>query len=136
MKYIIDTNSLINNPYIINDKNVVLTSLTLREIEKLELKKMDSKLQYAIRVAKRLVEEQVMNESIEIVDIDNIKSLDGYSQDYVDNKLIKYAIEKDYGIITDDILLKHKAISMGIEVLKSSDQEDEDYEGVENFYYD
>lgn len=137
MKYIIDTNSLINNPYVINDKDVVLTSLTLREIEKLELKKMDNKLQYSIRVAKRFVEERVANNDIEIVDIDNIKSLDGYSQDYVDNKLIKYAIEKEYGIITDDILLKHKAMSMGIEVLKSSDQEDDiQYKGFVNIITD
>lgn len=124
-KYLIDTNSLINNPYIMSDKNVVITSLVLREIEKLELRRSDKGLQYGIRVAKRIIEDNLSNEKIEIVDIDNGGTLEGYAEDYVDNKLIKYAVEKDYGIITDDILLKHKAVSMGIEVIKSSETDDE-----------
>ena len=124
-KYLIDTNSLINNPYIILDKDVVVTSLVLRELEKLELRRNDRALQYSIRVAKRMVEDNLNNERIEIVDIDNGGVLEGYAEDYVDNKLIKYAVEKGHGIITDDILLKHKAVSMGVEVIKSTDQENE-----------
>ena len=129
-KYVIDTNSLINNPYIILDKDVVVTSLVLRELEKLELRRNDRTLQYSIRVAKRMVEDNLNNKKIEIRDIDNCGVLEGYAEDYVDNKLIKYAVEKGYGIITDDILLKHKAVSMGVEVIKSSDQEEDiEYKG-------
>ena len=129
-KYVIDTNSLINNPYIILDKDVVVTSLVLRELEKLELRRNDRTLQYSIRVAKRMVEDNLNNKKIEIRDIDNGGVLEGYAEDYVDNKLIKYAVEKGYGIITDDILLKNKAVSMGVEVIKSSDQEqDIEYKG-------
>ena len=129
-KYVIDTNSLINNPYIILDKDVVVTSLVLRELEKLELRRNDRTLQYSIRVAKRMVEDNLNNKKIEIRDIDNCGVLEGYAEDYVDNKLIKYAVEKGYGIITDDILLKHKAVSMGVEVIKSSDQEENiEYKG-------
>lgn len=129
-KYVIDTNSLINNPYIILDKNVVVTSLVLRELEKLELRRNDRTLQYSIRVAKRMVEDNLNNKKIEIRDIDNCGVLEGYAEDYVDNKLVKYAIENGYGIITDDILLKHKAVSVGIEVIKSSDQEEDiEYKG-------
>ena len=129
-KYVIDTNSLINNPYIILDKDVVVTSLVLRELEKLELRRNDRTLQYSIRVAKRMVEDNLNNKKIEIRDIDNGGVLEGYAEDYVDNKLIKYAVEKEYGIITDDILLKHKAVSMGVEVIKSSDQEEDiEYKG-------
>src|SRR5699024_8800511 len=129
-KYVIDTNSLINNPYIILDKNVVVTSLVLRELEKLELRRNDRTLQYSIRVAKRMVEDNLNNKKIEIKDIDNGGVLEGYAEDYVDNKLVKYAIENGYGIITDDILLKHKAVSVGIEVIKSSDQEEDiEYKG-------
>ena len=129
-KYVIDTNSLINNPYIILDKDVVVTSLVLRELEKLELRRNDRTLQYSIRVAKRMVEDNLNNKKIEIRDIDNGGVLEGYAEDYVDNKLIKYAVEKGYGIITDDILLKHKAVSMGVEVIKSSDQEEDiEYKG-------
>ena len=129
-KYVIDTNSLINNPHIILDKDVVVTSLVLRELEKLELRRNDRTLQYSIRVAKRIVEESLNNKEIEITDIDNGGVLEGYAEDYVDNKLVKYAIENGYGIITDDILLKHKAVSVGIEVIKSSDQEEDiEYKG-------
>lgn len=129
-KYVIDTNSLINNPYIILDKDVIVTSLVLRELEKLELRRNDRTLQYSIRVAKRMVEDNLNNKKIEIRDIDNCGVLEGYAEDYVDNKLIKYAVEKGYGIITDDILLKHKAVSMGVEVIKSSDQEEDiEYKG-------
>lgn len=124
-KYLIDTNSLINNPYIILDKDVIVTSLVLRELEKLELRRNDRALQYSIRVAKRMVEDHLNNEKTEIVDIDNGGVLEGYAEDYVDNKLIKYAVEKGHSIITDDILLKHKAVSMGVEVIKSTDQENE-----------
>lgn len=130
MKYIIDTNSLINNPHVMEDKNVIITSLVLRELEKLELKKSDRNLQYGIRAAKRLVEENLNNGKLEIVDIDSIGVVEGYNTDYVDNKLVKYAIENSYGIITDDILLRHKAISMGVRTIKSSDQEDDiEYKG-------
>lgn len=129
-KYVIDTNSLINNPYIILDKEVVVTSLVLRELEKLELKRNDGTLQYNIRVAKRMIEDNLNNKKIEIKDIDNGGVLEGYAEDYVDNKLVKYAVENGYGIITDDILLKHKAVSVGIEVIKSSDQEEDiEYKG-------
>lgn len=138
MKYVIDTNSLINNPQIMQGKEIVLTSLALREIEKLELKKGDKALQYNIRVAKRAVNNKLGDDTIEIVDADDIGVLDGYSEDYVDNKLIKFAIQEEYGIITDDILLKYKAMSMGIEVIESSgiDGYDIGYEGVRNLYYD
>lgn len=124
MEYIIDTNSLINNPEIMNKKDIVLTSLTLRELEKLELKKGDKALQYGIRIAKRAVDAKIADGSIDIVDADDIGVLSGYSEDYVDNKLIKFAILNEYGIITDDILLKHKAMSMGVEVIQSSNPED------------
>lgn len=130
-KYVIDTNGLINNPHIIKDKNVIITSLVLRELEKLETRKNDRTLQYSIRVAKRMVEEMMEDESVEIVDIDNGGSLKGYDENYVDNKIINYALENEYGIISEDILLKHKAISKGVEVINSSDQEEDiGYKGL------
>lgn len=144
MKYIIDTNGLINNPYIMEDKDVIVTSIVLRELEKLELKKMDRVLQYSIRVAKRVVEEKLNSNSIEIIDIDHVGVHEGFAEGYADNVIVKFAtMNEDTGIITDDILLKHKAISMGVEVIASSDQEDElQYKGFkeevveEEFYKD
>ena len=137
--YVIDTNSLINNPHIIKKKNVIITSLVLREFENLEKRKNDRVLQYNIRVAKRVVERMIddVDYDIDIVDIDNGNGLNGYDDDYVDNKLIQFALSEGYGIISDDILLKHKAMSKGIEVISSVEGMDNDeYEGVREFFYD
>lgn len=130
-KYVIDTNSLINNPYIMEEYNVVLTSLVLREIEKLELKKSDGVLQLGIRVAKRLVESKYNDGTLEIVDVDDFGSLDGYDTDYVDNRIIYYALENNYGIISDDRLLIFKATGLGIDIARSVEPKEKriDYKG-------
>lgn len=130
--YVIDTNSLINNPHIIKEKSTVITSLVLREFESLEKRKSDRTLQYGIRVAKRVIEEAIHNAnySINIVDIDGGDGLSGYDDEYVDNKLIHFALSKGYGIISDDILLKHKALSLGIEVIDSVNKDfNDEYKG-------
>lgn len=138
MKYIIDTNSLINNPHIVEDKDVIVTSIVLRELEKLELKKMDRALQYSIRLAKRMVDSKIEDGTIELIDIDHVGVHKGYSENYADNIIIKFATEdSDRGIITDDILLKHKAMSMGVKVIPSAGLINvDDYEGLINFEYD
>lgn len=134
--YIIDTNSLINNPSIIEDYDVLITSVVLRELEKLELKKMDRLLQYEIRVAKRVISAGLKEGRIRIVDVDHIEALTGYSEKYADNIIVKSAILYGCGIITDDELLKYKASSKGIEVISSDRKEEEDYTGIHEFYYD
>lgn len=131
-KYVIDTNGLINNPHIIKERSIIITSLVLRELEGLEKRKGDNNLQYSIRVAKRIIEEALndTNLDINIVDIDNGTGLDGYDDDYVDNNIIRYAMDNNYGIVSDDILLKHKAVSNGIEVISSREKsKDDDYKG-------
>lgn len=130
--YVIDTNSLIQNPYIIKKERVILTSLVLREIEELERRRGDKTLQYNIRVAKRAIEDELCGSdgNIDIIDIDTIEGLDGYDDEYVDNRIIKYAMDKGYGIISDDILLRHKAISKGIDVISSKEKDEENpYKG-------
>lgn len=130
--YVIDTNSLINNPHIVKEKNVILTSLVLRELENLEKRKNDRVLQYNIRLAKRVVEGMINDDDnmLNIVDIDNGDGLVGYDDDYVDNKIIKFAHSNGYSIISDDILLKHKALSLDIEVIGSVDKAKiRDYKG-------
>lgn len=129
-KYIIDTNSLINSPHILEEHSIILPSLVLREIEKLELKKADRELQYNIRVAKRMISKQIDNKSIEIVDVDNHGVIEGYASDYVDNQLVSFAKENNYGIITDDKLMIYKATALDIEILESTDfKKDFDYKG-------
>ena len=54
-KFVIDTNSLLRNPEVLYEGNVILTSMVLRELEHLELKKENRQLQYEIRKAKRVI---------------------------------------------------------------------------------
>ena len=55
IKYIIDTNAVLNDPHLLTKYDVVIPSAVLKEIENLELKKDNQTLQYQIRNAKRLL---------------------------------------------------------------------------------
>lgn len=137
-KYVLDTNSLLNNPEVIEREDIIITSTVLRELEHLELKKMDRQLQYQIRRAKRAIKKQ-LQDKVELVDINDFTdSIEGgFSKDYADNVIVEYARVNGYGIITNDVLMSLKAEAFGVELLDVSNTDtDNQYEGVENFYYD
>lgn len=107
MKYIVDTNILLSNPEMIEKYDVVITSHVLREIEDLELKRRnDRTLQYEIRRAKRLLE-NIEYKSFELKDY-KFNLDDNLDGDYIDNILVQVAYDNKFGIITNDVLLKHK----------------------------
>ena len=59
MKYIVDTNFLLQNPQVIEQYDVIIPSHVLREIENLEkTRRSDNVLQYEIREAKRWLKKQ------------------------------------------------------------------------------
>ena len=136
-KYVVDTNSLLSNPEIVQREDIIITSMVLRELEHLELKKMDKTLQFQIRRAKREIN-KCLDESVELVDIKDFTDAieGGFSKDYADNIIVEYARVNDYGIITNDILMKLKAEALGIEVLEISKSAESNYQGVKDFYYD
>lgn len=121
--YLVDTNTLISFPNIINEYNSVISSHVLREIEHLELtRKSDRQLQYEIRKAKTVLDE---NEHI-FVDLKDYEFnlTDEWDKTYVDNILIQVCVENNYGIITNDKLLREKSKLHNIEVIKPNVEKD------------
>lgn len=115
MKYIVDTNVLLNNPKVLENYDCVISSHVLREIEELELKRRnDGKLQFEIRRAKRIIDEL----DFEVFDLKDYKFnlSDELDDDYVDNILLQIAYENNYGMITNDRLLRLKCRQFGIKV--------------------
>lgn len=116
-KFVIDTNTLLRNPEVLYEGNVVLTSMVLRELEHLELKKENRQLQYEIRKAKRVITKLREEENLlEILDISDFEdTLVAYpNAAYADNVILAYALKNGYGLLTGDQLLIDKAISVGV----------------------
>ena len=55
IKYVIDTNAVIDNPNLLDKYDVVIPSIVLKELEDLELKKSNQVLQYGICNVKRIL---------------------------------------------------------------------------------
>lgn len=139
IKYIIDTNAVLNDPHLLTKYDVIVPSAVLKEIENLELKKDNQTLQYQIRNAKRLLFDCITYNYTQIFDLDDKEDStvkNGYDKDYVDNQLLTYAINRGYGIITNDILLYLKAKASNVETIVQSLGKDFDtpYEGVTNIF--
>lgn len=120
MKYIADTNVLLDFPEVIKEYDVVIPSHINREIEHLELvRKDDSTLQWEIRELKRVLDENDYK-FINMKDYEFTLD-DEMSKDYVDNILIQIAVDEGYGMITNDRLLRQKCKEYGIEYIKLED---------------
>src|SRR5690606_29372597 len=116
MKYIADTNVLLQQPDLLEKYDMVITSHVLREIEDLELKRRsDKQLQWEIRRLKRYMEENPHG-SMHLKDYKF--SLDEeFSPDYVDNILLQVAVDNGFGIITNDRLMREKCPMFNIPVI-------------------
>lgn len=116
MKYIVDTNVLLSSSLeSLKNYDIVITSHVLREIEELELKRRnDKQLQYEIRKAKRAIDEMEF-EVFDLKDYEFSLSKE-LNDDYVDNILLQVAYDNNYGIISNDRLLRLKCKQFGIKV--------------------
>lgn len=135
-KYIIDTNFILNNPHVVETVNSVITTHVSREFESLERKGNDDLLK-KIRDAKRAIINNIENITFDFKDY-NVSYSDKSDNDYVDNKLIQCCIENDYGLATNDVLLKIKALTYNIPLLPEETFESNDhalYTGVLDFLY-
>lgn len=135
MKFVVDTNVLLQSPEVIEEVPSIITSTVLRELESLERRKNDHTLQYQIREAKRVIEDAVDNGEVELVADDLANGDNGYDDEYADNAILSFAVKEGHGLVTNDLLLRYKAISEGVEVRKIEDS-DEEHTGVKDFYYD
>lgn len=113
-KYIIDTNILLEFPEIIKELECVVLSHVLREIEKHKLSS-NSVLAYQARESTRFIDQNLSCVKFDFKDYEvTIDST--LDKSYTDNKIIQACIDNGYGVISNDLLLKHKAIAYGIEV--------------------
>lgn len=147
MKYVLDTNALLNRPEFIKNHRVILIPSILRELEQLELKRSNYEMQYRIREAKRMIKKY--EDNVEYLDEVNHNDLTkhflGYESDYVGNILLAYVmklIDVDTELITvytDDVLLQMKLKSKKIHVTTSENlygKVSDNYDGVNVWEYD
>ncbi|ARM67744.1 ATPase [Lactococcus phage LW81] len=136
IKYVIDTNAVIDNPNLLDKYDVIIPSIVLKEIEDLELKKSNQVLQYGIRNVKRILLNYVKENNGDIFDITSVKNTTEYTDSYADNAIISFAQEKGYGIITNDVLMYLKATGLSIPVIIPSlgEKDKTIYEGVRNIF--
>lgn len=138
-KFLLDTNAGLNNIEVLDiERQIkgnympVVTSHMLREIEHLELtRKQDRTLMFQIRRFKEAID---FNEHI-YVDLNDYEfSLrDDWDGKYTDNVLVQICVDNDWGMITNDRLLKMKSKLYGIEVMEMNDNNFIDNKGFKEF---
>ena len=140
MKYLIDTNALLDCPsFIARHDDIILVNDIFRELESLELRKNDRELQYQIRKVKRYLN-KYQNRIVFIFE-DEVDSFiktylpSNFNSDYVDNKLLCVAMGLEKGneltFVTNDILLKTKVETLCENVSVETTQDYNDsYKGV------
>lgn len=135
-RYCIDTNVLLETPEIIKEYNSVILSHVVRELEKHKISK-NTDLSFRARRATRYIDEHVNDIVFDFKDY-HVSFDDHADNDYVDNKIIQSCLDNEYSLITNDLLLKHKALGYGIEVIsnKTSEKDNSTYTGVHELYID
>ena len=134
MRYIVDTNFLLQNPQVIKQYDVIIPSHVLREIETLErTRRNDNVLQYEIREVKRLLKKK---NDLYIHTSDYIYPPidDGFDPTYTDNILLQMARCIGCGIITNDILLQEKCKAYNVPFIDTIASDFEDYKGFKEVY--
>lgn len=121
-KFVVDTNTLLDDLAYLEDKEIVILSHVLRELEKHKSNRDKRDLAFKSRRATRWIKER-KDEDFIYFDLNDYtwNSDDPYENGYVDNMIIKACIEKGYGLITNDILLQFKAEGFGIEFISMED---------------
>ena len=145
--YLVDTNVLLDNQEIFNeykDREFVIIEDVLREVENLERRKNDKTLQFKIRKLKRgiLDAENITfaEETKGLIDSVRDMYMDGYD-DFADNNIIAYALYMQDNnntpiIVTNDVLLKIKALRFGVDVVGLEYDPNDNYNGIYYFEYD
>lgn len=126
MKYVVDTNVLLTGVEQYSHVTLVITSMVLRELEKHKLSN-NQKLAYEARAATRYIEENKDTLIFDVTDY-QVQLGEQFDPNYADNKILQCCLNNHYGIITYDLLLKHKARGLGVKVLEV-DQSENQYTG-------
>ncbi|WP_051271773.1 PhoH family protein [Shimazuella kribbensis] len=137
MRYVIDTNVLLNSIEKLDHLQIIIPSMVLRELEKHKLSQNQT-LAFQARVATRYIEQHLNQIHIDVKDYTVTLGSD-FDPHYADNKILQCCIDNQHGLITHDLLLKQKARGFQIPLLEI-DLQNERYEGyvesdVENARY-
>jgi PhoH-like ATPase len=133
MKYVADTNVLINNPSLLDGyDNIVILNHVLRELDKLKLS--DGIKSYKARVGSRYIDNNLYRIEFDFTDY-RVKD---YRLDpiYEDNKIIQACINNDYTLLTYDRNMKHVAMGYGVNVVDLSGKIDgfTEFKGFKEVY--
>lgn len=136
MKYVVDTNVILRDIDKLNgDESFVILSHVVRELENHKRNK-NPELAFQARRATRFIEENADRFTIDLHDYSGELGL-GYDTDYVDNKIISCCLANQYGLMTNDLLLKFKARGFGIDLLPIDDESNEqEYSGLKDILID
>jgi predicted ribonuclease YlaK len=128
----LDTNVLLDFPHSIKEHDgVVLLSHVLRELDKHKQSKNEG-LAFKARYATRFLEE---NNNYITYDIKDYQAIEGYDDNYVDNKIITACIHNGYALCTLDLLLKQKALAFNVEIVQAESSPQEEYYGFKEFLW-
>lgn len=128
MKYVVDTNLLIHLPETLKRYNIVITAMVLRELEKHKTSS-NQDLAYKARRATRFIRENEKTVTFDHKDY-RVTFSQEHDPHYVDNQIIQCCLDNKYGLLTNDILLRLKALSFQIDVVTIDEEApDEQYKG-------
>lgn len=135
--WICDTNALLTDLEKLEKYKIVLLSHTLRELDK-HKGSPNRELGFRARNATRYIN---ANRDKFVFDVKDYNANDvignDYDNSYADNKILACAVLNQYGLITNDILLKFKAEAFGLETIDTSSKYEEtdiDYTGYKEVY--
>lgn len=137
MKYLIDTSSLMNHLEFVDFSEVILTVMTLRELEK-HKDGYGEKAQRARQILRALDEHDAVIE-MDSRQVGSYKYLvgDDYDPNYMDNRYLEllHIIKKedkreDVGIVTHDRVLRKMAKAFGFVVKDYNDKKMESFDGT------
>lgn len=126
MPTVVDTNIYLHNVEVLdNYDDLVYLSSVNRELEKHKTK--TGELGYLARKATRYVEQN--RDKFTFDSTDYQVELDGLDSSYVDNQILTSCIKNNYSLMTEDILLKHKAKCYGVDIIELSNTNGSDFKG-------
>jgi predicted ribonuclease YlaK len=135
--WICDTNALLTDLEKLGNYKIVLLSHTLRELDK-HKGSPNRELGFRARNATRFINTHRDKFVFDVKDYNANEIIgDDYDNSYADNKILACAVKNQYGLITNDILLKFKAEAFGVETIDTADKyelTDIDYTGYKEVY--
>lgn len=131
--FVCDTNVLLETPEVIHKHKIVILSHVNRELEKHKISGKDG-LAYKARRATRYIEENLDQVLFDVKDY-QVTFGEEFDNNYADNKIIECCLRNEYGVITNDLLLRQKARLYKIEIANLSEiGESFDYTGYKEVY--